>query len=570
MPKTKAIFLLIVFLIYVVLILYIYWDLPKTFFQQDEWGSMGRFIYLSSVEKPLALKKFLLTDVALHFTPLTNLFYYWQFKLLGVNFTPYALFSIGLHLLNSFLVFYLANLLFRKKYLALASGVLFAANSISHQSVTWTATTINSGGTCLFLLFALIFTYQYLNSQKIKWFYFGLSSLIVSLGFKETSVFLFIFIPIFWLIFSSIKKFSIFKKPIFVLVLVFLVYFGLRAILLTNASSYVFEAKRHPPPPKIVYPYRLIVTPFKTLSQSFLGEKIILNLAGEIVKLGYPYFQEQIGTTYYDLVSQTITADLVSYSLTVLILGLSFFVFKYFKNLKEDNLAKSVILAIVFISLSSLPFVFIPGKAGYFSIFEPRHLYISLIGSSFLITLFIFSLSKWLARKTKRPIYLYFFLFSIPILFFHIKGIRRDLSVLVDRSQVRKEILNKIKTNYPDLPPKAVFYIESDTAYYGLPPEEKTLPFQTGPGRTLLVWYYEQEKYPPCLFEDSFLYVLPSSQGFRFCQGRGFGYFRQYEKLAEVFMKEEISPNEVFAFSFTGKNNKLVDITEEIRKKLHE
>lgn len=563
----KKFFLLIVFILGIA-VFYNYQFLPKTFFQQDEWGAFSLYLFWRSIGLKEAFQNFILTDVALHFTPLANIFLYLQFKLFGLNFSPYAYFSLGLHTLNSVLVCLWAFLLFRRWYLAVIAGLIFAVNSISHQAVSWVGTTVNSGGSCLFLLLTLIFFYEDLKQPKIKWLFLFLLSLITALGFKETTGFLFIFMPLFWLTFSSAKGFAFFKKPILPLFVVGFLYLGLRIMLLFNSAAYVFQAGSFPPPPKIIYLYRLLVTPLRAISQSLWGEKGTLDLAQLTVKLGYPDFQKQIGTTASDLFTQTVVADLVSFSLSVFVIFIGLVLFRYFKRLKEDHLARATALAIIFIALSSLPFAFIPGKAGYFSILEPRHLYISLIGSSIFMALFLFGLSHWLAVKTKKSIYLYFLFLLVPILAYHIKTTREDLKILVDRGQIRKEILAKIKNTYPDLPARAVFYVESDTAYYGFPDSKRNLPFQVGPGKILLIWYYNQKKYPPCFYNDLFLYKLVDSQGYRECQGRGFGYFRDYDKLVEILKTNNLSTENVFAFSWFGGTRQLQNVTDRLREEI--
>ena len=97
--------------------------------------------------------------------------------------------------------------------------------------------------------------------------------------------------------------------------------------------------------------------------------------------------------------------------------------------------------------------------------------------------------------------------------------------------------------------------------------EEKILPFQSGFGQTLLVWYYENEKFPTCLYEDIFLYDI-YSQGYKYCQGRGFGYFREYEELLRTLKENKLGSENVIAFSWESKKENLLDITPQVRTQI--
>ena len=230
------------------------------------------------------------------------------------------------------------------------------------------------------------------------------------------------------------------------------------------------------------------------------------------------------------------------------------------------SLTKALVFSLVFMGISSLPFVFVPGRAGYFSIFEPRNLYILAIGSSLMLVIFSYILASLLSKKPKIVNFLTLF-FLIPLLFFHIKTIQKDIKNLKVISDLRRSFLIQIQTSYPELPQKVIFYTQSDACYYGLPEEEKTLPVQSGFGRMLMIWYQEKENFPGCLYEDQFLHDL-ISQGYQECQGRGFGYFRDYNQLKEALRENNLSVDDVFAFSWKGKAEEFKGVSQQIREKL--
>lgn len=545
-----------IFLFYLIFIFMVYWDFPKTFFQQDEWAIFGNLIYWEKAGLSW-FEKLFIYEQDVHILPFSQLLSYLQFKVFGLDFRLYAFFSLGLHLLNTFLVFFLSYLILKKKWLSFAVGLLFAGNSISHQAVTWVATTTGTVGVCFFLLLSLIFFAK-------KNLTLSLLMLVLSLGFKETSLFLFAFLPVFWLLFFKKTALSNFKKIFIPLFVVGFLYACLRTALFINAppSSSPMGAVSQPATP-VVYLYRGLVLPLKAVSQSIIPDRLVLNLARVMIKLAYPHFApEGIPDPY---LVESVAADIVSYGLTTVVFILAFLVFRYLKKLKENNLSKSLIFSLFFIALGCLPFIFIPGKAGYFSIFEPRHFYILSLGSSLFLGIMIFALSKRLARENAQRLFVVFLFFFI---LFHGIKIRLDISNQVEIGEARKRILVQISETYPQLPEKVIFYTESDKAFYGLPPEEKILPFQSGLGQTLLVWYdMHGEKFPPCLFKEKFLYVL-LDQDYKECQGRGFGYFRNLDKLSGAIKENNLPKESVIAFYYNAEKGSLTDITLKTRNQL--
>ena len=302
--------------------------------------------------------------------------------------------------------------------------------------------------------------------------------------------------------------------------------------------------------------------PLKFIAQSFTPVPYIIAIGSTIVFLGYPHFVT--GGVPDPYVVETVASDIVSYVIAFIILGLSVFAYRT-KIMQKVEAHKLIIAAVLFISLSSLPFIFIPGKAGYISLIDGRHLYLTSIFSSILLAALLLSFYKMF--KYKQAIFL---LFSFIIFYvgFNISQINSALNTQRGLAFTRKSILQKIETSYPKLQQSVVFYIESDTPYYGLAYGDNILPFQSGFGQTLLVWYNQRgESFPACFFIDQFLYVL-QSEGYRECEGRGFGFFRKMDNLKSAVETNKVRPDKIIAFSYISSKNSIEDITPRIRKQV--
>lgn len=542
-----------------------FWPLTKSFFQQDEWAIFGNVIY-SSQQYENILGVILPFSGISHFVPFTRLLTKITFDLFQLQFIYYALFAIFLHSFNSLLVYYLSFLLVRNRLMSLISALFFASSSISHQATTWIATNVGTEGSTVFLLISLIFISKFLFHQK-KYFFLILSLVfwLISLGFKENGIFLLAFYPLLWLI--AKKKFDIYRflKDVLPFFIAFIGYLILR-IVIHFTSLPPAGVEQLSQPNIIVYFFRIIVFPIRALVQSIIPERILLHLSNMIIHLAYPQFLVD-GKIPDPYITQSVAMDIINLFFAFLFLS---GIFMYSITSKQKEYKKAIIFSFLLIMFSVMPLILTPGKVGFSSLFETRNLYITLVGSSIIIALAIVQSIHKLLNKVKKKEYFYIVVGGVTFFFvlFHVKFIWNDLKIINQRSNIRKNVLQQIYDKYPVLPEKTIIYVESDTTYYGLPESEKILPFQSGLGQTLLIWYsVHGELFPSCFFipQDDYLYNI-YSQGYKECKSRGFGYFRKMDDLKKAIKDNGIMPSEVIGFSYISEQNNLIDITENIKK----
>ncbi len=545
-------------------VIFTYWKLPLTFFQQDEWLGIGNYLYFNE-----SGTSFLNTS-SFHMIPLTVASSYLQFKLFGLNFSYYAIVSIMGHLINTFLVFYLAQILLKNKYLSFFSALFFAVNSMGSQAVIWIAASTSTQTATSFFLLSLIFLSKYILIHKKNIFLLGLSFLFLFIGmfFKETVLSLFVIIPLFWLVFNRKVDKGFIKKILLPLFIIFLVYFLMKITFVTLKEPKVNSSlKPWIVPHASTYAYRIVTLPLKIIPQSMLPAGVESEISKKIVYLGYPQYFAYSETEINPYVAETAIFDMVSYVSSILILFFSYVFYQYFSKNKNNHFLKSLFVGIIIIAGSSFPFIFIPGVSGYFSIYEPRHLYAAIAGSSFVLSILIFGIARMIFHKEKYAICL-FMAIMLSLLWLNMRSVREQIDSSLEYGETRKMILSQIVREHKNLPEKVVFYTESDRAYYGMVEDDKILPFQSGFGQTLLVWYkLHGENIPFCFFANDFLYAI-EKEGYQECQGRGFGYFRKYESLKAALKENKLSPENVISFSWNSKDKKFMETTAEIRKKL--
>lgn len=545
-------------LVIICVVLYTYWALPRTYFQQDEWCGFGKYMYLLSLSKVGFFTNLFKGGLLGHFTPFAEFFLLPQFIIFGLYFAPYAYLSMFFHAINSLLVYFFVARLTKEKVVGLLAGVLFTTWYISHQAVTWVGTYTGMQGATLFLLLSLIFFSKYQDEKnRRKYYYLSLGMLLISLGFKEITAFLFIFLPIWGLM--SIKKeggwrFSWLKEQI-PLIICALFYLGLRALpLLTEVekgSVIVDKSWNYLP----ITLYNLVMMPLTTISQMFIPQSIIFFL---IRQLPEAFLKSRFFCNTYTI--YTIHTAYISLLLSLLIIALVVKLIFFLRRQGERDKANIILLALIWIGTAATPFAFLGRPLAFL---EGRYYYVSAIGAALLLSIVIFYIADKARQrlggfKVRDTVYYGLIgLLVIPILFFHSVKIRQHIEGRIKISDEQKAILSEIKRAYPVIGRKGIFYVE--------PLMYPT--FYCGFGHILMVVYAYEGQINPAFFKEDFLWDI-WGQAYREIEGSGFGYFRQYSKLTEAIREFHLSPENVYAFRYDTQAKKLKNITDEIKKRM--
>lgn len=546
--KKYQLYLCLFFLLIITIFVYI--GILAGFFQQDEWLVFDRlfllqqkniFQFLSDVFKPSLS----------HFTPLTLLVLFFSSKTFGLNYEGYAAESLVLHLITLTLFYFLCLRIFKKVYIAFAAALLFAVSGINYQGTTWVIADIGTHGAAILALLSGLSFVGFLKNKSGRLFVVSIVFYILSLFFKETT---FALIGFYLITFHFLGNSELKQKRIFPLTLMVigLVYFGFRAsmffILGAQSVSSVQASKE-------VFIYNALTLPAKSLVQSIIPPQLFIAITDTLQNLLAKTSVGDIEIFNSPLLFQQIVLEILN-----LLTFAAMIIAGYFLSKSEAKQAKSIILfSALFVVINSFILVLSPERNGIISLIDSRNLYLLSMGGS-VILIFVASI----ICGTKR---LVFYLFILPFFTVSLFFLNKELISLKDFGQTREKILNQIEKDYHKLPSRTVFYTESNTSFYGFPPETLIMPFQSGFGQTLLVWYYPSEKFPNDFLQNRFLWEI-TSQGYRELNGRGFGYFRDFDSLVKTMDDYNLDKASVIAYRYDLEKKSVEDITQEVQGRI--
>lgn len=521
-----------------------YWKVPSLFFQQDEWLVFG----LITDQGLGIILRGLGSSNIFHFIPIDQFLNYYMFTTFRLNPLPYNIAGLLFHLLNSFLIYIVVLRLLKSYFIALLSSIVFITSSIAAQLVMWPVVSLNTISLS-FILLVWIFILRYESGKNQKTIASGLPLALFSLlAFLtlEYSMSLLIFVPLSVVILSGRKQLRPALKFIFPFICVCFLYLLLRLYPIFfnsvggGVSSSSFQVD--------ILIYKLSRLPLRYIGQLFIPEQLIISVSNFIA-------------TKFSLIPTSLLSK-VTFITGGLMFALMSLTFLSLKKVSID-FSKKFLLVLVFIISGFFPFVFLPGAAGDFSLFPPRYLYYGIAGASFFIA-FLFKLAFMKNNKFLIMSVILFFLISICLgLIYNWK--REDELLL--QSKIRRNILTEVKNTYPKLKEKTIIYTQSDHSYYGLPEDERILPFQSGFGQTLLMWYSNTENFPQEFYKGKFLWEI-TDQGYKEVGKRGFGYFRDFELLGRTIVENNLSLDSVVAFSFDSDIGIMRDTTYKIQERL--
>lgn len=538
------------------IIVFAYQNIFFTFYQQDEWWTVGHILTepvwgFVSHFSPLGL-------IAGGGRPLSVPIQYLLYSSPFFEVKQFAVFAISLHFLNTVLLFLIVKKMTRNISFSFIATLFFATASVSSQAVVWIGANTTTLPSAFFALLSIYLYNFFLKNEKNKFLYASLGFAIVAYLFKDSAVFLFVLLPIMYVLFS--KK----KTPIQALikthailigyagVAIFIKLFELFSVLNIKTTSNV--AGNNDSVVRLLFHF--VLYPFESLSQMFFYPGNIFSIAEYVGKINYPRIWE---TPLAPVATETIGGELVSIVLSAFLLVVLSIIYMLFKQGR-----KILIFAISLTFLSFLPYIVLEKGSSFL---ESRYFYIGVAGGGILLAIIFDFLRSVLVQQAKMSIRWASIFLLIPILLYtygHIASIRTDLAKQVLIASERKNFLTNLKRLRPSLQNKPIFYVTGDTDYYI---SNHKVPFQQGMGYTLMVSYYDSGEIDKELLQQSFLWGI-LEQGYKEIDGKGFGYFWDIDELKREVTLKNLNKNSIVGLYYESKNQILKDITNETIKRV--
>lgn len=515
------------------------------FFQQDEWLAFSRLIILKHSEIGQVFLN-IFTPTSGHYTPLNLFFILSEYLIFGINFKGYIVVSIILHIINVVLVFKLAKLITKDKLIAFFCAIIFGFLVTTFQATSWVIADSGTHLATIFTLLSLIFLFKFIEIKDKKYYIFSIILLTTSLFYKEISIANFVIFPFIVVVFLGKKINKNWLGLPIVLVCAFALFklISMRLASGQDSGGLMFDKNN--------FLYNFFTIPMKSVVQSVIPYNFLLDLSkkvgGVVVKLFGVNFVS--GTWQYDVFIENTVFEVVN---IIIFVSICVFLLAYILRKWKKRTVKIIFVFCIFAFLNSFIFGLAPERSGRVSIIDSRNLYLLSVGTIFVFVLF---LKQILNKKL-------YYLLIIFYLILNAGMVINQTQNLVEIGRERDDILRIVKSNYPDLPEKVVFFFSSDREYYGL--GETVMPFQSGLGQTLLINYAETENYSHDFLRNQFLWSL-KSQGYKEIDGKGFGYFTKEDQLMSNILEYRIEPQSVIGFSW--ENGVLINKTNEIREKI--
>ncbi len=530
----------------------IYTLLLRGFFVQDEWYSYGWYILHNNLNLLDSLMFHFSPNVG-HYNPFTNIVEFWLFSLWGLNYFRFAVLSILMHILVVISVFFLSKRFFKGKIVwALLAAFIFGIFASTFQGVSWVVVNIATLTASLIGTTSAVLFLDFISSRKVNRLIASLGLLIISLLFKEITIGLFplYFLTAWW----YFHKGKLPTKYLGIIILVgcgyLLFRFGMFFLPSGSSSNVVTQSL------SLKYLiYNFLTIPFKSLTQILIPPDVLKFLSQNIALLLPRTLTGTFQTTSFDRFVEHYVIEALSLGISVLFILYGFL----FLRREKSDIRISLLFCFGWVILNSYIFSLAPDQTGVVRIVDSRNLYFVSIGLAILIGFFL----KRLYEKRNKLFLAVFLLIAFLNIFFLVN----NLSIYTSSGQVRRKILERIVNDYPKLSSKTIFFVESDTSYYGLPENTKILPFQSGFGQTLLAWYESKQKFPSEFFKDNFLWDI-EAQDYKEVDGVGFGYFRDFKSLTSFMTDKKLDPDLVLSFTYNSKDSSLKNITSSIKNEI--
>jgi len=305
--------------------------------------------------------------------------------------------------------------------------------------------------------------------------------------------------------------------------------------------------------PKIGIFVNAMLYPLISFSETFLPLPFIRKIVDIIFISRYANLMN-VGNI--NVVKELLVTDIVGlYGTCLLFIGIG--VVLYFEN----KYRKVILFSILLLLFSFLPFS-VTNRGGEY--LDSRYFSFAAAAGGLLISGLLASIGMVCNKnKNLRSIVISCIsLFMMGYLYKQSVYIFRDIRYQKIIGEERRNMLQTIRTTYPDLPDKPVLYATgSAEAFYGV--SGMRLPLQQGPGYTFMVLFYDTGKIPKSFIGDMLLWGM-LDQGYYEDGNQGFGYYHSFDLLHSDMCKNKFGTDQIQGFSYDATNQRINAITQDV------
>lgn len=519
--------------------LLVYLPLIKGFFIQEDWHLLLE--YSSQREYANYVFQQLTNPTSGQYVPVNQVFSYSIFYLFGMNYQAFYVAGLLLHGLAGFMLFTWFVQITKLKIPSLVTAAFFVLAPHHFQATSWVVANIGYSFSVIFMASSFIFFWRWLKEGKLRDGFVSSMFIVLSIFSKDISMFSIVFLPfVTWLLKRKISK--VIESMVIVL----------PALLVEIWHVYWLKVNPNPYLPLDSYPgfVNLITLPVRGIAESIFPQHLIYLLSKGLLFLIPPYSIDKLNTTIFNQQVETSGAAVIVFLVTCMFLYLG-------RRLFKDMHFQVFLIGGLLTVLSSLSYFFVDTKS--FSLLQPRYIYLPIIGICLaFIPVVNYAIKRW-SSKAVIVIYLVIIFFAASTW-----GMSERQGAL---GEERKYILETIREVIPVNSGNIIIYVESDTSFYGMSDEIKTLPLQYSPPKTVATYLHDKIYIPDKIYDFFFMTEL-GSQGYVSDSRGSYGFFREFEYLLEVVQENNIDITDVYGFKYQGKAKKIVDTTTQTRELL--
>lgn len=516
--------------VFIVLIAATYWQIPFTFFEQDEWIFFGE--HITGHRSNNSHFWFLPVQRAM-----TGILLWLEWHIFGMNAYLYGLFSIALAMLTGFALYRVLRHWQIESWCAVAAAGLALIFANGSHTISWFGSFTAALPSAITALFALDLFMTALKEPKFRYYWLIPLLCVMSLYFKEESLWLLPLLPMTWVLHSlwlgkrvDIKLGFKLLSPIAAVYAFYFIAERVRQIYSPSFSSLISSTEPTHYIKDVIEAVFLL--PLAHLPKTLVAHSHFIQLAQNL----------QLKTT------------LLAYAISII--GLLLIAVAIWRT-KDAKYRLLTIWLTVWCLVSFLAFA-VFGKNPEF--LELRYYFPAQLP---LASLLVVMLLPYRGSKRLLPL-LIGGIILLVIACVNISATWARLSGSMNIGQERLNIINTIKRHIGSLDPRSMILIEAkDIGYNGSP--VPIIPFQSGVGYAMLVTFHgNQQDFRPFIL-NQFLWDW-LSQGYKEMNGIGFGYYWDYGALVRDVATHAIDPADIHSFYYEDKQ--LKDTSDVIRRRI--